>query len=800
MAELDPLGFQLDWSTEQRSLDSVLFILRREIPDLVEIYERWDTLNNAEKEALRQRIYDIGVSHFRGWGLGSALHPRTTYFSRSYITVLQKIFQKAELDTLGFKPDWSTLDRALATIRFSIRRERPDIMRDYDRWDHLGSIERMDLKRRISSLSVVYFKLWGVGHSGYQKTNLFKGSFESTLKTIFPKVFESSDQPSAASDASAPEPSSSHAAGDQKPFVAGLALLFATLAGLLSAAQLSSAQEHKTQNAQPPVLTQNIEGVRVAQIPSAQQSGKNEANPKGQEAAEALAQLQEDFPKIKISIQGKNSEETLDLVRETRKVLEFIKRVAPETLTRDTYWRLGEIRIENGQVLITEVFPSVKLRHDPLRYSLKDLAAAIINTASLTRDNFRLWIEYVVPSKAWKEEERMKLRKFYLGHGEFNALTEEFKEKLSHIEMMAETYMQERAERFFRQAASDYHSGRVSQKDIQTKPEFYFIDTLAKGQPLDEARLKAMSPNLRWPTWIKLTYGTLILMGLITGIYFLRKPIIRFTQRLWPHVRTVINKVIPGTGALALMAGFALASPASGKDVANPHKLSLPASPRGMVTMESHLEKIAVGQILANVRSQPLNLKIEEVLGAPFEKVGHEIKQTDRQIELIEVSDEAHAGKLVEDALNWQRAAPDETRDVIVYIAPTEGSTYDGIAKAILKVLNDQEQNDHTTFIFRDKEKTGYSLESVLEAAHKSQASDYLRLKKNIFPQVSAHLAWMMTTTRWNNPSKGGIHIGNLVIPFQDIVPYLLNLASGEATLIDLNTQLKGSQLTQKAA
>ncbi|MBI2118550.1 MAG: hypothetical protein HYT97_02865, partial [Elusimicrobia bacterium] len=95
---LDPLGFQLDWSNEERGIESVKYVLTKEVPQIMQQYERIAQLNDREIHDLRNDIYGISSGHFKVWGLGGAMDQRLApYFHGSHITALLTVFSDPKL-------------------------------------------------------------------------------------------------------------------------------------------------------------------------------------------------------------------------------------------------------------------------------------------------------------------------------------------------------------------------------------------------------------------------------------------------------------------------------------------------------------------------------------------------------------------------------------------------------------------------------------------------------------------------------------------------------------------------------
>ncbi|MBF0511452.1 MAG: hypothetical protein HQL13_03890 [Candidatus Omnitrophica bacterium] len=178
---LDPLGFELDWSSPQRRLDSIRYVLRREIPDIMVLYDNWDSLNLQDREYLIQDIYKISSAHFQVWGLSGC--------EGSFIEALQDVFSSLVLDPLGFQLDWSSRSKGIESVRFVFKKKRPDIIRDYDRLDSLNEQERGELVAKIKGITYAHFMSWRLGGALSKKVApYFKGNYSTVLQEVFDRL------------------------------------------------------------------------------------------------------------------------------------------------------------------------------------------------------------------------------------------------------------------------------------------------------------------------------------------------------------------------------------------------------------------------------------------------------------------------------------------------------------------------------------------------------------------------------------------------------------------------------------
>jgi len=184
---LDPLGFRLDWSNEQRGIDSVRYVLAKEMPQIIQMYDKFSSLSAIEREKLVDDIYRITQGHFHVWGLDGALTKRVApYFGGNHGTALQKVFPKLDLDLLGFRLNWSTEERGIASVRYVFSRQIPDIMRRYGKIALLSPEEIIKLRQDIYGISLGNFHVWGIGGAPNQRTApYFNGSYIAILQKVF---------------------------------------------------------------------------------------------------------------------------------------------------------------------------------------------------------------------------------------------------------------------------------------------------------------------------------------------------------------------------------------------------------------------------------------------------------------------------------------------------------------------------------------------------------------------------------------------------------------------------------------
>src|SRR3989338_6720248 len=183
---LNSLGFQLDWSSEERGIESVKYVLSKEVPNIMQNYERLDRLNDMGIDDLRNEIYGITQGHFKIWGLSRAMNQRVApYFYGSYIEVLRTLFPDLNLNQLGFQLDWSSEERGIETVRYVLSKEAHHIMRQYERITQLNDREVHDLRNEIYGIKDAHFRVWGLGGArDDRKAPYFHGSYKDVLISV----------------------------------------------------------------------------------------------------------------------------------------------------------------------------------------------------------------------------------------------------------------------------------------------------------------------------------------------------------------------------------------------------------------------------------------------------------------------------------------------------------------------------------------------------------------------------------------------------------------------------------------
>jgi|GEM_PF-3892301 len=187
---LNPLGFELDWSSREKAIESMRFILSRQAPELMRLYDRFDQLRPGEAQALKDEVYKITQGHLITWGLGAITSATSVpYFDGSYVEALRAFFPRLDLNPVGFRFDWLTEQKAIESIRFALSKEMPVVLKEYERLRQLNRGEIQALKEEIYKISHAHFRIWGLASATRQReAPYFKGSFPKALQAVFPDL------------------------------------------------------------------------------------------------------------------------------------------------------------------------------------------------------------------------------------------------------------------------------------------------------------------------------------------------------------------------------------------------------------------------------------------------------------------------------------------------------------------------------------------------------------------------------------------------------------------------------------
>lgn len=177
------------WVSEEITFERLRAIISTELPEissLIEVYET-GTLTSDEKLELRSALYDkIRYKQFKMWKLRYLLE-RTSFASGSYLTALERVFKGIGYEALAIRGDYSTFEKAKASVMAVIEREWPDLIDQYKRFGNLTPDQRAALKTAVSRITFLDFKEVGLRYA-VERTPYFNGSHIVALQAVFPEI------------------------------------------------------------------------------------------------------------------------------------------------------------------------------------------------------------------------------------------------------------------------------------------------------------------------------------------------------------------------------------------------------------------------------------------------------------------------------------------------------------------------------------------------------------------------------------------------------------------------------------
>ncbi|MFC1667908.1 LOG family protein [Chlamydiota bacterium] len=95
---LNLLGFRLDWSTREKAIESIRYMLNKKAPELMNKYNNVDLLSAEEIKELQAEFLNISTVHLEAWDLIAAINKRNTpYFNGRVRDVLLAVFDNPKL-------------------------------------------------------------------------------------------------------------------------------------------------------------------------------------------------------------------------------------------------------------------------------------------------------------------------------------------------------------------------------------------------------------------------------------------------------------------------------------------------------------------------------------------------------------------------------------------------------------------------------------------------------------------------------------------------------------------------------
>ena len=182
---LNTLGFQLDFSSKEKIIESVKFAFSQQLPEFIKEYDDLsDDPPPMQLERLCKTLYDLRRGYLRIWGIGSIMIKNTLpEFTGSHIDVLIAAFDKLPLDRYGFVYEWKNIDDCLGSLRYCFRQKIPDIMERYNNVEKLRAKQIETLRNDIYKIRRSDFDLWGISSS--IKADFFGKSYINVLLALF---------------------------------------------------------------------------------------------------------------------------------------------------------------------------------------------------------------------------------------------------------------------------------------------------------------------------------------------------------------------------------------------------------------------------------------------------------------------------------------------------------------------------------------------------------------------------------------------------------------------------------------
>ena len=198
--KLNPLGFQLDYSTKDRALESLRYAIEKNRPDIILDYKNFKSgVNPSSISDLKEKILSIKFSHFELWGVSNITNKRVGYFS-SYMDALIEAFPKLEIKKKEFedyrkinnrkKFGWKPESQGIANIEYAFKKEMPSLWKAYQELGESPSTDQVErLRNQFYKLAPSHFGVWGIA-AALNKVSApyFDGHFYRAMNRVFPKL------------------------------------------------------------------------------------------------------------------------------------------------------------------------------------------------------------------------------------------------------------------------------------------------------------------------------------------------------------------------------------------------------------------------------------------------------------------------------------------------------------------------------------------------------------------------------------------------------------------------------------
>lgn len=198
-------GFGIDYSSRDSAIGSARFMIRREVPHLMERYDRVLTMPPDQARVLKDDICSIHSGHIQAWGLSGLLSKKNApWLEGSYYNILTAVFDDP---ALGLSAEYianfrkahhqirySWIDgepQAIANVTDAFGKDRPDLIKRYSGIDRMDEAAKGLLRRDIARLSSGHLKSWGLNacyHNIYDGIYPNIRSHAELLMAVFPRL------------------------------------------------------------------------------------------------------------------------------------------------------------------------------------------------------------------------------------------------------------------------------------------------------------------------------------------------------------------------------------------------------------------------------------------------------------------------------------------------------------------------------------------------------------------------------------------------------------------------------------
>lgn len=190
-------------------------------------------------------------------------------------------------------------------------------------------------------------------------------------------------------------------------------------------------------------------------------------------------------------------------------------------------------------------------------------------------------------------------------------------------------------------------------------------------------------------------------------------------------------------------------------------------------------------------------LDLDKILNTPFDS--STTQPSVRDISVIEFSRPEGMEKILQTVFDWQRQNPGKKRDLVIYLAPTNGAQNQEqlMAETIKKYLRENPQKlptqGKTAFILHSRERfNGYSLNKLLSRARQASGEPFPGLFSQAVGGSINRICWIRTTiSRWKLMPKDGLNVDGQIIPMDKVSAFLVD--PNRKLITDINLAAKNT-------